>query len=155
MAKKNENVKRVLEIYVERFERVYTDKFFETYYPEFINSITTKMYIRKREFGITMNLADYWKWIEFGRGPGKFPPVEAMVSWVEKNIPSPNAIQTSSGPVIPTPNQLAYLVGRKISKEGVKGKHYLRDTVNELRDQFITDITEAIKEDIKATILEE
>lgn len=148
------NVKRVLEIYAERFERVYTDKFLENYYPEFINGITTTTYIKQNEYGITMKLADYWKWIENGRGPGKFPPVDRMISWVERKIPSPTPIQTASGTRIPTPNQLAFLVGRKISREGVEGKHYLSETIEELSESFLNDIKEAIAEDIRDYLLQ-
>lgn len=60
--------------------------------------------------------AAHFKYLVFGRGPGKFPPSAAMLAFVDDN---PNILEdakriwkniTSKG--------LAYIIGRKISTEG-------------------------------------
>ena len=36
---------------------------------------------------VTIHLEDYYRYVEEGRRPGKFPPVDAILSWIEaKNI---------------------------------------------------------------------
>ena len=47
-----------------------------------------------------------------GRKPGKFPPIKAIEEWIlDKNIPITGKIKISS---------LAFLIARKIAKEGTK-----------------------------------
>jgi hypothetical protein len=68
--------------------------------------------------GATASLyaADYFKYLIYGRGPGKFPPVDNMRAWVEAN---PDALTRAKAVYkYITANQLAFLVGRKISQQG-------------------------------------
>ena len=43
------------------------------------------------ELEITLNLPDYWKYVEYGRGPGKFPPINKIGDWIVKKhiLPRP------------------------------------------------------------------
>jgi hypothetical protein len=51
---------------------------------------------------------DYIYYLDKGRAPGKFPPVQTIRDWVSQKLGVDNKIV----------NSIAYLVGRKISKEG-------------------------------------
>lgn len=76
---------------------------------------------------ISIQLEDYWKYIENGTKP-HFPPVDAIKKWISVKpvLPRP----TKSGK-LPTDNQLAYLIGRKISKVGTKPKPFLKPTITD------------------------
>jgi len=60
--------------------------------------------------------AEYFKYLVLGRGPGKFPPKNKMLEVVEKN-PEMLAEAKKRFKYI-TAHGLAYLIGRKIAREG-------------------------------------
>lgn len=67
--------------------------------------------------------ADYFKFLVLGRGPGKQPPPDKLIEWVEKN-PS-RLIDAKQVFKNITAKGLAYIIGRKIAREGTdifKGK---------------------------------
>jgi hypothetical protein len=82
--------------------------------------------------GSTQN---YAFWAHFGRPPGKAPPPDAMLDWVkEKKIAGTYGItgsglgryprykrQGSRPDIDREDRQAAYLIGRKIAREGTKG----------------------------------
>lgn len=72
-------------------------------------------------------MEDYFKWAENGRGPGKFPPIEKIKEWIRIKPVLPRQINSK----LPTENQLAYLISRKIALEGTKGNHLFEKTINE------------------------
>lgn len=60
--------------------------------------------------------ADYFKYLITGRGPGKFPPPDAMLKFVQAN---PDILQRAKAVYkFITEKQLAFLIGRKIAREG-------------------------------------
>lgn len=67
--------------------------------------------------------ADYFKYLITGRGPGKFPPPVKMLEWVQSN---PDVLARAKQVYASiTEKGLAFLVGRKIAREGTdiyKGK---------------------------------
>ena len=94
---------------------------------------------------ITLQLQDYWKYIEDGRKPGKFPPVGAIMRWIEVKpvIPRPNDFGK-----IPTPKQLAYLIGRKIERDGIEPFPALKTTKEELDKLYHEKISVALGHDV-------
>ncbi|MBQ2396801.1 MAG: hypothetical protein II304_07215 [Bacteroidales bacterium] len=76
---------------------------------------------------ISVQLEDYWRYVEKGRKAGKFPPVDEIMEWVRIKP----VIPVSKGGKVPTTNQLAYLVGRKIANKGTKPHPFLTPTINE------------------------
>lgn len=59
---------------------------------------------------------DYFKYLIYGRGPGKQPPPPAMLSWVQAN---PDAMDRARAVFkYITEEGLAYIIGRKIGREG-------------------------------------
>lgn len=60
--------------------------------------------------------ADHFKYLIYGRGPGKFPPPDSMLDWVKSN---PDALERAQRVFrYITEQGLAYIIGRKISREG-------------------------------------
>lgn len=66
---------------------------------------------------VVVQSKDYLKYFDEGRPAGKFPPIKKLQEWVRRNI-HPQEKQVKS---------LAYLVGRKISLKGYKGKNIFRN----------------------------
>lgn len=76
---------------------------------------------------ITLNLQDYWKDVENGTKP-HFPDIDKIKEWIRVKPVLPRAINGK----LPTENQLAYLIARKISKVGTEGSK----TLNRTKDTF-------------------
>lgn len=67
---------------------------------------------------ISANLyaADYFKYLIYGRGPGKAPPPDNMLAWVQAN---PDALARAKQVFkYITEQGLAYIIGQKIAREG-------------------------------------
>ena len=91
---------------------------------------------------ISLQLEEYWKYVEFGRRPGKMPPIDNIKDWIKVKPIIPDA-RTGK---IPSAEQLAFLIARKIGREGIPARHPINKTV-------YTDITEQIIDAIKAEII--
>lgn len=96
-------------------------------------------------FELYFNLPDYWPYAENGRRPGKFPPPDAILKWIQfKRI-----VPSSHSDKIPTTNQLVYLISRKIALNGTQGKHLLQQTIDETYDTLVDRLVEAITDEIE------
>ena len=96
-----------------------------------------------RAFEVTINLKEYWKYVEDDTRP-HWPPPSAILRWVEIKpvIPYPDAKGR-----IPSPRSLAFLIGRKISREGTTGSHDFRDSREAVLTRFRTRIRVAMAKD--------
>lgn len=77
---------------------------------------------------ISIQLEDYWQFVENGRKAGKYPPLSAIKKWISVKPILPRPLKSGK---LPTDNQLAYLIGRKISKVGTKAKPFLKPTITD------------------------
>ena len=78
-------------------------------------------------FEVIFVLEDYWWYVENGRRAGKFPPPDAIKKWIRVKPVVPRAFKGK----VPTTNQLAYLIGRKIATKGIAPKKQLQQTLND------------------------
>lgn len=76
---------------------------------------------------ISIQLEDYWKYIENGTKP-HFPPVDAIKKWISVKPVLPRPLKSGK---LPTSNQLAFLIARKISRVGTKAKPFLKPTITD------------------------
>ena len=100
----------------------YTEKGVPSGYSQrLIDSVKTQVVVGDNAYEVTMTLNDYWKYVEDDTKP-HFPPVNKILEWVQIKpvIPRPDANGR-----IPSPQSLAFLIGRAISKYGTKGSHDL------------------------------
>lgn len=94
--------------------------------------------VRQTSRGIQLWGENYAQQLETGRQAGKFPPINAIVQWIEdKGIAS-----RLNGEI--TKNQLAFLIARKIAREGWKregfgGVELISEVITEQRIQSIID----------------
>lgn len=74
---------------------------------------------------VSIRLNEYWKYIEYGTNP-HFPPVDKIREWIRVKPVLPRPLANGK---LPTENQLAFLIGRKISKFGTKPKPFVYNTM--------------------------
>lgn len=103
-----------------------------------------------RGFSVYLHLAEYWKYIEDGRLPGSWPPVDAIKNWItiKPILPQPTTLP-SGRVVLPSTDSLAFLIGRKIAQDGIPMKPLLFETLEELRLGLIADLKVAFAQDVR------
>lgn len=92
-----------------------------------LSQFTYEVKVNEYSYTIVFNLADYWQYVEDGRKIGKYPPIEAIKKWISVKPILPKPFNGK----LPTNNQLAFLISRKIAKKGIKPKNYLKKTLLE------------------------
>jgi len=113
-----------------------------------IDSVETVVSVNGHSFTVSLRLNDYWIFVEEDTRP-HWPPPDAIRRWVEIKpvIPRPDANGR-----IPSPESLAYLIGRKIAREGTTGTHDLQKTKDAVIPVYIPRIEEALAADISQYI---
>ena len=96
-------------------------------------------------FELFFVLPDYFPFAEAGRKPGKFPPPDAILKWIQTK----HLVPSSRGGKIPSTNQLVYLISRKIALHGTQGKHLLQQTIDETYDTLVDRLVEVITDQIE------
>ena len=113
-----------------------------------INSIRGYVEYKGTILSVVIDVADYWRYVEYGRKPGKFPPIDKIRQWtkVKPVLPRPG-----KNGKLPTENQLAFLIARKIAKKGIPATHSLSKTVNSfnLRSQIMKELERQVVKEIK------
>ena len=118
---------------------------------ELVSSSTANITLNDMTYSIELNLADYWKYVEYGRQPGKFPPPDAIKKWITVKGILPREINGR----LPSENQLSYLIGKKISNNGLQGEPLLADAIQkskitERAEDLISDyFSEEINKELK------
>ena len=103
---------------------------------------------------ISVSLADYWKYVEYGRRPGKMPPVSAIENWINVKQIIPHSMTLKSGKtVIPTIPQLSFLIARSIGRRGIAPKPLFKNSFEAAKQQFMQVIKDAITQDIKESLV--
>lgn len=113
----------------------------------------------KGNFMLTLNLEEYWKYIEEGRKAGKqpnrkkMPPITEIRKWIDKKNIIPRPIKLKSGKEFsPTRNTLAFLISRSILKNGFKTaippKPLFKTSLQTAKDMFMDKIKEALVKDL-------
>lgn len=113
---------------------------------ELLNTAAYRIQTGEGVIEVQLTLAPWWRWVEYGRKPGgKFPPRSAILKWIKDKpiIPRPDARGK-----LPTPQSLAYLIGRKIAREGIPATHFLASAAAGQTDLWRARIGEAVAKDI-------
>lgn len=92
------------------------------------NSLSTTVNAEDGIYEVLLNIQDYWKYLEYGRLPGRFPNIDAIRKWIQVKPILPTAYNGK----MPTLDQLTYLISRKIAEEGIEPKYYLNSTIDEI-----------------------
>lgn len=143
------NLTKVMEEYTEYVEEAVKSNM-PSYY-ELKKKIVFNLQVNNTLFEIEFKAPDYWKYANFGRGPGKFPPSSAIDAWITRRKITPRKL--SSGRT-PTKSQLVYLISRKIAREGFKGSGFLQKGLAAQADYWEARISDAVSDDIALEITE-
>lgn len=143
------NLEAVLQQYAAELKEVYKKRLVEAdrlASENLINSVETQVETDQGAYLVTITLADYWKYVEDDTKP-HWPPVSAILEWIRVKpvIPRPDSRDR-----IPKPEQLAYLIGRKISREGTEGSHDLALSATDCNRKYEQLIAEALAKDLGA-----
>ena len=106
-------------------------------------SVSFNMDFKGVEYQVSLNLLSYWKYVEYGRRPGKMPPIQAILDWIKVKPVIPREINGH----LPTERQLAFLIARSIGENGTEGRHVLERANTKIQDQMIESIKQAFLED--------
>lgn len=99
-------------------------------------------------FELSVLVPQYWKYAENGRGPGKFPPPDAILKWIQHK----QLVPRSNNGKVPSTKQLVYVVSRKIALHGTEGKHLLQQTIDETYDTLVDQLVDAITNEIEKEV---
>lgn len=140
------NLKKALEDYMNDVARVYKAKLTSDGHKatgKLIGSIKAEVKIGATQYTGELRLEDYWKYIEFGTKP-HWPPKNAILKWIHAKPILPKAING----ITPTQDQLAFLIGRKISQTGTKAGGELGDTIDEINAAYKPVLERALETDL-------
>lgn len=113
------------------------------------NSMTWEVEEGVNKYTITLTLPEYAKYVEDGTKP-HFPPIDAIKKWIRIKPVLPTPLPNGK---LPTENQLAYLISRKISKVGTQPKHLIKNTMNDFG--LIGKLYNKISEELQKIIISE
>ena len=130
------------------------------------DSVRYEVHSGDRWMAVDISLLEYWKYVEYGRKAGKFPPLSSIEEWIKvKGIQPMTYTQASvkrwtqhKGVIrrndgrIPSIKSLAYLIGRKIKEEGIQPRPILTTAIDEVYRRFDEAINEAVTQDLQADV---
>lgn len=109
-------------------------------------------------FEVTFDLPSYFPFAEYGRRPGKMPPVNKILQWIEFK----HLVPRSNNGRVPTTRQLAFAISKHIALHGTEGKHLFEKTLDDpnldkladnlvelMADQFEKEIEKEIQNIVK------
>lgn len=111
-----------------------------------IDSVQCKIAYQGTEFAVFLELADYWKYVEGGAKP-HWPPKDKILEWIKAKPVLPRPLDNGK---LPTDNQLAFLISRKIARDGIKAGNQLAETVEDINRQYMPILQEALQKDFDA-----
>lgn len=99
---------------------------------------------------ISIQMEEYWRYVENGTKP-HFPPIDAIKKWITIKPVLPRPLKNGK---LPTTNQLAYLIGRKIAQKGTLPKPFFNPTLNDfdLVGKVYNEVLNLIEEQITKEI---
>lgn len=97
----------------------------------------------------SIELASYWKYVENGRKPGKWPPRDKILEWIKIKPVLPRPV---NGLKPPTQEQMAFLVCRKIGRDGIEPGGQFKEALDIVWQMKKQDIESAVSRDLQAAV---
>lgn len=122
------------------------------------DNASTVIEVNGLTLSVSFNLEDYWKYVEYGRRPGKRPPIDAIEQWIKVKPIVPDPINGK----IPSTRQLAFLISRKIGMEGTKAQRPLESAmysdnmemlINQLKNEIIGQMKQVFGDYVKENLI--
>ena len=104
-------------------------------------------------FEVYFDLPPYFPFAENGRRPGKMPPVNKILQWIEFK----HLVPRSNNGRVPTTKQLAFAISKHIALHGTEGKHLFEKTLDDpnldnIADKLVELITAELEKEIEKYI---
>ena len=114
-----------------------------------LNNIDFRLKINDSAYSVIFSMEDYWWYVENGRKAGKRPPMDKILEWIKIKpiLPKPSSEK------LPTPNQLAFLIARKIGEEGTEGTGDLSYSIEKVFERYREKIYTAIYDDVDNAVI--
>lgn len=113
-----------------------------------LNNVDFEVEIKGGTYKIYLILQDYWKYVEYGRKPGKFPNVGKLQEWIKIKPVIPRPLTNG---IVPTEKQLSFLIGRSIKEKGIQPKPALANALQK-NDAYLNKIKEAVSKSLDKEI---
>ena len=114
-----------------------------------LNSVdNVRVDVEGTTYEVKLDLAKYWRYVEMDTEP-HWPPKGALLDWIHWKISMPRPLKNGK---LPTPEQLDYLIRRKIAVFGTKGQPDLTDSVEDMNKAFQERIAAALARDVGSYI---
>lgn len=142
------NVMAVLEEYGQEVRNEYQDNLIKSgriATGDLLNSVEYRVETNGQVYEVKLTLEDYWKYVEDGTRP-HWPPMDKILEWITAKpvIPRPD-----DRGIKPTPRQLAYLIGRKISEVGTEGSDDLQRAIDTINAKYRDKLVYALSQDME------
>ena len=105
-----------------------------------LNNVDFEVEIKGGTYKIYLILQDYWKYVEYGRKPGKFPNVGKLQEWIKIKPILPRPLTNG---IVPTEKQLTFMIGNSIKTKGIQPKPALANALQKNNNR-LTKIKEAV-----------
>ena len=141
----------VLERYAKEFIEQYKINLVQSGRPasgRLADSLSYKVDMGANVYAVDISLLDYWKYIESGTRP-HWPPVSAIREWIKVKPVIPRPMANGK---LPTESQLAFLIGRKISRVGTEGINDFQRANDEIFSRMEMSLAEAVTEDLQRQV---
>lgn len=123
-------------------------------------------------YSIEIAMADYWKWVDQGRRPGKRPPLSNIIKWIKDKqlrlddrgttkrgykregtlISASKKKVLLNGRKVSILEATAYKIAAKIGKRGTKATEFLSDAIDENKNELVKEMAKALKRDVVSII---
>ena len=111
---------------------------------DLLNSVEVRVEHNGGTYEVQLDLAEYWRYVEMDTEP-HWPPPSAILKWIRAKPVLPRPLKNGK---LPTPEQLAFLIGRKIAVFGTKGHPDLTDSVEDMNKAYQERIAAALARDV-------
>lgn len=154
-----EGISAALKEYAEEVRQLYRNRLIldDKYSTgKLIQNIKTDIKFNGTTIKVVLYLEDYWKYVEEGIAPdGKYknPGWKAypfILKWIEQKPITPEPDKNGK---LPTTEQLAYLIGRKIVNSGITAGHQLKETVDEVNQRWLPRLQAALQSDFDGYVI--
>lgn len=116
-----------------------------------LNSIETNVKVGNLQYTVVLKAEDYLRWTEKGRKPtknsGDGTVYSNILKWIEAKNIIPRADENGH---LPTQKQLAYLITRKIHRQGYEGAESIHSSIDDLNADYLPKLQEALEKDWEA-----
>lgn len=150
------NTLRVLDEYCEAFNAQYRanlERDGRVASRNLIETFTTNITVDNEVINVTLNVADYYWYVEHGRNKGKRPPINKIVQWIEdKNLPIENENNLPRDKAV---LRAAFAIANGINgdneeeKPTYEGKPSLEDAITNINQLYQEKIRIALNKDIE------